>query len=365
MCGRQEIPDWDLFGRVVDYVFLRLLPESLLEGPVEDPLNLAECLSNLSRVRQMMWTRPVYVKLLDLLRASHLLQASDPRDKVYAPLAVAADRDALNIPIDYTCSTEELYILVACRILETLPDTRILYHNLDKKSLDLPSWVPDWSTWQYGTFGTACNTIYAASGSALWVPRVHSTERRLELRGCLIDQVTSFGSAIGPHYASDEHLLTARRNAWLREQTNLFGNLEPYVNGSSMKEVLWRSLIGNMTFYETKAHGDYEDFFDAHIRASVHDHASGISMRREYINAVRRRSRYRCLAATKRGYLGAVPERVKTGDWICMLKGASHLFLIREAGANFTYIGPAYVHGLMNGEALELNWYEERSISLV
>ena len=81
--------------------------------------------------------------LLGLLQFSHIFQATDPRDKVYSLLNLANDRQDLALPFDYSCTPEDLYIFVARRILETSPNLNILYSNLNKKSLNLPSWVPD------------------------------------------------------------------------------------------------------------------------------------------------------------------------------------------------------------------------------
>lgn len=87
---------------------------------------------------------------------------------------------------------------------------------------------------------------------------------------------------------------------------------------------------------------------------------------REFVDAVRRKSRSRRLATTGMGYLGAVPETARIGDWVCMFHGGRSLYLVRERGdGRWVYLGLAYVQGLMEGEVLELEWYREGVISLV
>ena len=88
-------------------------------------------------------------------------------------------------------------------------------------------------------------------------------------------------------------------------------------------------------------------------------------MAREFYDAMRRRSRYRRLAVTGRGYFGAIPQTAEIGDWVCMFHGGQHLFVVRQCGQDFTYVGHAYIHGFIRGEVLRLPWYDKRVITLV
>lgn len=78
--------------------------------------------------------------------------------------------------------------------------------------------------------------------------------------------------------------------------------------------------------------------------------------------------RYRRLCGTaKRRYFGAVPEEAQIGDKVCIIEGATSWFVLREAlqVGCFELIGPAYIHGFMNGEVLEEWFYKTTSIMLV
>ena len=70
---------------------------------------------------------------------------------------------------------------------------------------------------------------------------------------------------------------------------------------------------------------------------------------------------------TEEGYLGAVPQNSAVGDWMCMLRGGRHLYVVRDIDElrEFKYVGHAYVHGLMHGEVLEGGEYVDRVITLV
>jgi hypothetical protein len=71
-----------------------------------------------------------------------------------------------------------------------------------------------------------------------------------------------------------------------------------------------------------------------------------------FVNAVMRLSIARKMCITSTGYLGRVPHGSVPGDKICILFGGSIPFVLRERDdGDFTFIGEAYVHGIMDGEA--------------
>jgi hypothetical protein len=69
----------------------------------------------------------------------------------------------------------------------------------------------------------------------------------------------------------------------------------------------------------------------------------------------------RCFATTKRGYMGLVPSYAEIGDEIWVLLGGQVLYVLREAGKKYVlfgekeyeFIGECYIHGLMDGEAMQ------------
>ncbi|KAM6513553.1 hypothetical protein FALCPG4_18962 [Fusarium falciforme] len=321
MCGRIEVPDWHLISDIVQLVFNRSLPRFCLPHSSEDPSSLRECLVSLRRLRLSVTYQGCQFDLLSLLQHAHPLRATDPRDKVYSLLGLAVDRDNLALPIDYHCNTEQLYVTVASRILETSPALGILYSNLNAKSLTLPSWVPDWSTWQFGSYGMSYTSNYSACAYTAPDLRVHDSGSRLDISGCLVDKIVQQSNRVGAYY-EDHHLPGLfRRNAWLKEQEELVRQLEPYPDGSDISDVLWRTLIANITLQTDVAGENYKAFYYAHLRC--HEDSSTIvkDMAREFCDAVRRRSRYRRLAVTGKGYFGAVPETARVGDWVCMFHG--------------------------------------------
>ncbi|KAK1822028.1 hypothetical protein LTR12_003552 [Friedmanniomyces endolithicus] len=64
----------------------------------------------------------------------------------------------------------------------------------------------------------------------------------------------------------------------------------------------------------------------------------------------------RRLSWTENGYLALLPEEAVEGDLIVILRGGRLPFVVRPQAHGFRLIGPAYVHGIMDGEA-----YDEES----
>jgi hypothetical protein len=55
---------------------------------------------------------------------------------------------------------------------------------------------------------------------------------------------------------------------------------------------------------------------------------------------------------TQMGFLGLGPAEVEPGDVARILSGGNLPYVVRPLGQNeFTFLGPSYVHGIMNGEA--------------
>ncbi|KAK5997802.1 Heterokaryon incompatibility 6-like protein [Cladobotryum mycophilum] len=78
-------------------------------------------------------------------------------------------------------------------------------------------------------------------------------------------------------------------------------------------------------------------------------------------------TRYRRFAVTARGYYVLGPDALQVGDVVVVLHGGRTPFILRRAedgGPGWTLIGECYAHGLMNGEALDLQGAVEDVFSI-
>ena len=62
---------------------------------------------------------------------------------------------------------------------------------------------------------------------------------------------------------------------------------------------------------------------------------------------------YRRFGTTITGYMGLFPAQAQEGDAIAIIYGAPKFFVIRPKGQDYQLIGECYVHGIMDGEAME------------
>ena len=76
-------------------------------------------------------------------------------------------------------------------------------------------------------------------------------------------------------------------------------------------------------------------------------HLMDALMQRDRINVGRR------LFTTIKGYLGMALETSQKGDVICVLLGCTTPIALRPVGNRFRYVGECYLHGLMEGKAME------------
>lgn len=95
------------------------------------------------------------------------------------------------------------------------------------------------------------------------------------------------------------------------------------------------------------------DFVHTRKPITVHNNAGRELSLPGWFDAMQRSVLHKRLFVTERGLLGMAPPNVKAGDLVCVLLGGSVPFLLREIEDYFHLIEEAYLHGYMDGKALE------------
>lgn len=62
--------------------------------------------------------------------------------------------------------------------------------------------------------------------------------------------------------------------------------------------------------------------------------------------------------------MGLAPVGSMPGDAICVVQGCSIPLVMRPKGDHWILIGESYVHGIMDGEAMDMNYIESRNIAI-
>jgi hypothetical protein len=79
----------------------------------------------------------------------------------------------------------------------------------------------------------------------------------------------------------------------------------------------------------------------------------------------------RRLFVTRHNHLGIASHETHVGDYVCVLSGAEKPFILRcreDGDYSLQLVSAAYVHGIMNGEAVEdcdTDYKERMCISLL
>jgi hypothetical protein len=316
--------------------------------------------------------RDEWLDLHFLLMYTRNKSCTNPRDSVYSIRGLASDSFSKGIVVDYDQPLERVYIECAKNSLRMRPnDLRVLstveLRHRHTTSLELPSWVPDWSQrncdtgvlQRYSRFSP--DKYFRAAANTKPQISIWECSDKISLNGHRIDHVKTvipikslLNKTEGNRYA-----VTKAKIEELVDALAVFGTY-PYTGESYCKAFL-RTLTADRTAlsprvsneYRAKFFGTFSDWKIAYDEPScdlpdvVWDEIS---------KSIWSIIEDKMMFVTAKGYLGMGREVVETGDLVCIFFGAETPFLLRQAPCrqNFTFLGECYVHGIMDGEAMSM-----------
>lgn len=297
-----------------------------------------------------------------LLSVTQRFCATDPKDKVLALIGLANNPHPSIVP-DYFKSIKDVYTEVTGYSMiheQSLSLLTIVEGKSCREILDLPSWVPDYSVWQNVVmFGFPVSRIkYRAAGtSAVSLRWKSESSGLLAADGIQQDQVDTVSST---SFDVLWLLHTEDIVKWLRV-------VEPLLRrGSTTLKAFWRTLLGDYdrdTWPAPDHCGDHFVSYLSHIgeqktleqwsrRGSGEPEEGSASLFQASLEFVAWQRKF---LITRKGYIGLGPQSVQLGDSVCILSRGHVAFLLRKDGGHHTFVAESYVHGLMNGEAVQGN----------
>ena len=267
--------------------------------------------------------------------------------------------------------------------------------------VEFPSWIP---RWEYGYGGgnsgplglfpdppAGIRPLYQASAALGLRPvslESQANPGSLLVRGLKLDRITSLTELIWANYVdldlnsqpsigspARSHRNTLRQ-VWTRYQNLLLA----YPMGDDPMAVLRLLMVANRT--RMKARADEDPTSEADFAAYLHEigfdmksesiprdyqkryadlHQTGVGDARRYSRDLVHSCSARKLFATSLGYMGLCHNGAREGDIVVMLFGGKVLYVLRPNGRTagggsqtWTFLGEAYVHGLMDGGALSM-----------
>ena len=306
-------------------------------------------------------------QLLDLLLMSRSLGATDPRDKIYALLGLGKH----DIDPDYSMSPESVFTDFALQTIGVVTDLQArrkaaslemssYYREVRRaiiliscagrhnQSLELPSWVPDWTidlSARPLVFGL--NKRFSAGGDKLglfdWQP-----DFGLLLCGKLLDTVTSAGTTTLDYDAEKSNESShSMIQTWWQEAQQMALIRIARSPGSTMNLDAFEALRRDLSICK---HGYYM--------------ASGIKGRRNSLldeydlidEASHNASdtltlgptRGRVFFTTTTGYVGLAPHDTREGDLVFVVMGVDVPYILRPYDDGYELIGEAYVQGVVS-----------------
>lgn len=255
---------------------------------------------------------------------------------------------------------------------------------------DSPSWIPDLTAEPSEAPLTLRSDSFATSGSSSASIRFGPNSHLLRCKGFIADRIDGMGCMWSKAWAPQSVLQTQ-------------GTVDPYNTFVKAQDAIWKSMVACHSLPSEYLDADYgsllatpalakTDMPDGSplkdlVRSFVSDwcveflkgnakfkvagrcmeeyywketqpqhidavHLRNALMQRDRINLSRR------LVTTERGYVGMALETVERGDAVGVLYGCSMPIVLRESKTNvgesrWRVIGECYLHGMMNGEAME------------
>lgn len=318
--------------------------------------------------------------LLALLRATCLgatqhpiktvlaLEASDPRDRIYGLLGLAADRDQLKefgVQPDYSKSCQEVYISATCAMLRQGHVSVLSLSFFPKTQIGLPSWVPDWSQLlelplqATGIDHMTLEPEYKASGSLLPRPplfnRVGATTS-VSVSGFIYDEIHDIGATWVEFCPIQNtslcaNVATKKLLAELVQLSVLQG--EVYTTPKERISGAARTATAEVGYDETGRWARVGNKRYSTAASLLSSQVNNVLNDAKYCGEINAKARGRKPFVTKKGHLGLGLDQVEPGDVVAVLIGSQVPFVLRNCvGGRYKIVGDAYVDGIMDGEAV-------------
>jgi hypothetical protein len=237
----------------------------------------------------------------------------------------------------------------------------------------LPSWVPNWSTGETKILSEPISS-HRAHGMTFSNLKIDPSKLMLRVHGVKLDVVVATSKPLNDREfypvspGRDITIQTLWRDICNKDEFNLegkypngdtafFAYVQTLSDGSvttsswdprSYEEIPKSEWLAQGASYVVMALGQLDDVSPAlNEIAATGDHS-------KWSRAANGASKRRKFARTKKGYYILGPKVLEVGDIVCVLFGGKTPFCLRPWKRNYLLVGECYVHGFMDGEAINM-----------
>jgi hypothetical protein len=301
---------------------------------------------------------PTKRSLNDLHRMSRQLQATDPRDKLYAFLGLAEDHRV--IP-DYTLSVSEVYSKWTRTCIERDKNLYCLHGNRDLSKSFGPSWVPELYSKVYDGFSFECALLGNNAGQSPASVSFLEGGSVLKAGGVSLGSVERVVGPFTVEYEKDQGEEENKQMEMTVGTWEKFGELITlYLSlPQDVQDRAWRACIldtdtSNHMKPKSPAPESFyhlwrvlltldpvpDSFIDPHLALGFQRGRYMSAFTESLDNAL---FSNRCFFVTDGLRVGVGPNCTKSGDEVVLLFGSPLCFVLRPEGKRYRLIGDAYV----------------------
>jgi hypothetical protein len=307
-------------------------------------------------------------------------RATDYRDVIYGVLGMAADVESLGIKPDYRKShtVQDVYTETTKALLKQGHTIVLAWcgQPLQAPGLTgLPSWVPDFTSpilppccedKNFPLFSASSNNTSASQQAIFDSPK---GPQFLALKAQKVDTIKFLSS---PWHGEDfneescHHYLTAIIS-YCEMAKSLPCKPGSPLNSINWAEAHWRIPSADQSYDGARKRATpalEKDYNELKFILENMNSLQGLDAIQNIIgsdscNFYRLAIGYqhaRKAFMSDEGYVGLVPATARNGDMIVVVPGANMPFVLRECFGQYTHrlVGEAYVHGIMDGEFMEM-----------
>ncbi|KAI0106694.1 HET-domain-containing protein [Daldinia grandis] len=347
----------------------------------------------LERAREE-WRAGIRRSLLSVLFRYRILDATDPRDKVFGLNALIKSElsGTRALQPNYNVDTTELYTAVAKEILKHSPDLNLL--SVPRRlsgagPCNLPSWVPDWTNTRLtaplglANYSDINELSFTASGFSKPDVVFDTDSDVLGVQGHRVDRITAVGTVLRLEHLprTNYHGVRIPKCAFVLDDWCRVVRLwesETYITGESIRDAFVQTLAAGSSHESAEILRAQLDILERdativrRLRRLPRCSPDWLVDRIVYlVHAMVFRDRTdqmtlgfriplssladRRVFRTEKGYIGLGSALMEVDDEVAVVAGAKVPLILRRKGSQWTLKGDCFLKGIMQGEAYREN----------